>query len=216
MPVTSFSHFPKPVLGLAGAPGSGKSAVARALAALGCTVIDADAMARTALETPESKAQLRAKWGESVFDDAGSPDRAAIAKRVFEAPAERHWLEQLIHPQVHINRKIMREKAFEDKKVVAVVEDCPLLFEMNMAGDCDAILFVDAPLADRQRRVLAARGWSAKALADRENSQWPLDIKREKSDYAITNDADWVVLRRRVGEILDAFLSSRRGITAAE
>ncbi len=210
MPVTIPFHFPKPVLGLAGAPGSGKSAVAKALSALGCAVIDADAMAREALEMPKIKAELHMKWGEGVFEASGAPDRQAIAKRVFDSPGERHWLECLIHPQVHARRQALRLQAVGNPQVVAVVEDCPLLFEMGINEHCDAVLFVDAPLADRQRRVWATRGWLPEVLAQRENSQWPLDIKRKKSDYLLSNDADLVVLRQRVGRILDAFLASRQ------
>ena len=74
---------PKPVLGLLGAPGSGKSTVARAFADLGCGVIDADRLAHEALQSQPVRDQLAQWWGDDVLDDAGRVDRSAVGKIVF-------------------------------------------------------------------------------------------------------------------------------------
>lgn len=208
MPSPPVPH-PKPVLGLAGAPGAGKSAVARELAGLGCAVLDADAMARAALEGVEARAQLAARWGAGVFAADGSPDRAAIAAKVFAAPEERAWLEALVHPLVGAMREAGRRAAFADPGSLAVVEDCPLLFEAGIAASCDAILFVDAPLKARQARV-AVRGWAPEELARRENAQWPLDTKRGSADHVVVNDQGTEVLSRRVREVFEAVMASWR------
>ena len=53
----------KPVIGLVGGIGSGKSTVARLLGALGCGVIDADQLAKGLLDEPAIRDSLVAWWG---------------------------------------------------------------------------------------------------------------------------------------------------------
>jgi len=66
------------VIGLTGGIASGKSAVAAMFAELGAAVIDADAIAREVLRSPEIAEKLRKTWGHETFRD-GRPDRARIA-----------------------------------------------------------------------------------------------------------------------------------------
>ena len=199
---------PKPVIGLCGAPGAGKSQVAAAFADLGCVILDSDALARGALAEPAVVAQLLERWGAGVIQPCGLPDRPAIAHKVFGAPAERAWLESLIHPRVRAARLSGRAAAFANPKVPAVVEDCPLLFEVGIAPECDAVVFIDAPREIREARVLSTRHWTPDELARREAAQWPLDTKRKGADYVLANDADLEILKTRVGELFSGLLSS--------
>ena len=75
-----------PVIGVAGGVGAGKSAVAKALADLGCVVADSDALARQALGDPSVRETLIGWWGEGILDDAGDVDRSAVARIVFDRP----------------------------------------------------------------------------------------------------------------------------------
>ena len=63
---TSVSAPTPPTLGLAGAPGSGKSTVARILASLGCVVADSDDIAHHAYNDPVIRRQLLTWWGDRV------------------------------------------------------------------------------------------------------------------------------------------------------
>ena len=69
-----------------------------------------------------------------------------------------------------------------------IVLDAAVLLEAGWDDLCDRIVFVDAPRAERLRRVEAARGWSERALEARERSQWPVDEKRRRADWIIDND----------------------------
>lgn len=182
-----------PTLGLLGAPGAGKSHVARVFAGLGAAVIDADALARVVLDDPEVAQELAAWWGPSVLTDQGRVDRAAVGRRVFgdaaAAVASRKRLEALIHPRVNAARAAARARHLADPAVSAVIEDCPLLLEEGLEGGCDALVYVDTPWAVRLERVSAARGWDADELARREKSQIPLDIKRRRADYVVQGTA---------------------------
>ena len=202
----------KPVIGLVGMPGAGKSTVAAAFAAEGCAVIDADRLAREAMRQHDLIEAVAARFGEGVRDEGvrdehGGIDRQALAAVVFDDPAARRWLEALIHPIVHRGREAERIAAFADPAVVAVVEDCPLLIEVGLEAGCDAVVLVDVSEEVRRARVLAGRGWDAAELARREGSQLPLDIKRERADYVVRNDAPTPAsLRDQVRRILPDIL----------
>ncbi|MEM1355625.1 MAG: dephospho-CoA kinase [Planctomycetota bacterium] len=193
---------PIPVIGLLGAPGSGKSAVAQVLSDLGCAVIDADRLAREALGEDEVKAALRSWWGPDVIGPSGEVDRASVSRIVFDQPAELKRLESLTHPIVNRQRQEKRLAFFTRPDVHAVVEDCPLLLEAGLDHGCDVLIFVDAGLAVRQKRVRQTRGWSASELARRESRQWPLDMKRHSADYVVRNGAGHEELRQQVSSVL--------------
>jgi len=180
----------KPTIGLLGAPGSGKSLVARQLASLGCALIDADQLARQAMQEPRIIVQIADWWGGQVLDTKGQLDRSRVAQIVFEDQAKLTELEELIHPLVHARRQVLSSKAMADPGFKAVVEDCPLILETGIDRLCDALIYVDCPQAIRLDRVKEHRGWTAKELAQREKNQIPLDIKRQRADYVIDNDAD--------------------------
>ena len=200
-----------PVLGLTGAPGSGKSFVARAFADLGAAVVDADALARAALDTDDVQDRLRAWWGDGIVGPDGTTDRAAVGRRVFDNPDELRRLEGLVHPIVGHERARLHEHYRRDPAVTAIVEDCPLLLESGLDAECDVVVLVEASEAMRQARVAEHRGWSAAELARRDRNQWPLDIKRERADHVIVNDAGHVDVSRQVAVIFDKVRGEVRG-----
>ncbi|MCS7033707.1 MAG: dephospho-CoA kinase [Phycisphaerae bacterium] len=201
----------KPIIGLAGGIGSGKSFVAGLFAELGAFVISSDQQVQQLYEQENVKDTLRSWWGPRVFRPDGSVDRSAVAGIVFSDPAEKARLEGFLHPLVNAARlKIMQEKA-ADPAVKAFVWDIPLLFEANLNKQCDCIVFIDAPLWIRQQRVRQTRGWSAEELAKRENLQLPLDKKRAISDYMISNSGDAGVVREQVRDVLSRILSVAQG-----
>ena len=207
MPSARWRFGPKPVIGLAGGIGSGKSTAARLFAALNCAVIDADALAKAALDEPAVREQLVAWWGEAVLDPAtGRIDRRAVSKQVFDRPDELARLESVIHPRVHAERQRLREQFQHDARFCAIVEDCPLLFEKGLAAECDVTVFVAADRAVRLARLTRGRGWTAAELDRREKNQWRLDKKAELADYCLENNAGEPELSLHVGRVLSQIL----------
>lgn len=196
----------RPVIGITGAIGGGKSTVAGILADAGCAVSDSDADARAALDKPEVREQLAAWWGPSILRGDGRVDRGAIAAVVFRDPAARRRLEGLVHPRVHARRHEVFAAAPDDAP--ALVMDVPLLFEAGLDTECDVVVFVDAPREIRLARVAEGRGWSDAELARREASQLPLDEKRRRADHVLVNDGDRARLAERVRELLQAIVTA--------
>ena len=199
----------KKIIGLVGGIGSGKSAVARIFASLGCGLIDADRLSHQALDDPEVRRKIVEWWGPSVVDKNGSVDRKAVGERVFADPDALRRLEELIHPRVLRERLVLFEKYRADPGVIAIVDDTPLLMEKGLDRDCDAIVFVDATVENRIHRVAATRGWTMDELARRQEKQMPLDIKRKRADYVVDNNASGADCEVHVRRVLSQILNDR-------
>lgn len=176
----------RPIIGLVGGIGAGKSHVAALFEAAGCCRIASDEMVRAAYTHPAVKRAVVERFGDRVLDEAGRIDRQRIADIVFRNAADRKWLEALLHPVANQARLHLMEQAAKDPAILAYVWDSPLLLEAGLDELCDAVVFVDAPGEDRLRRV-AQRGWDAAELDRREKVQLPLDKKRQKADYYLRN-----------------------------
>jgi dephospho-CoA kinase len=196
----------KPIIGIVGGIGSGKSFIARIFGELGCLVIDSDAQVREAFRDPQVRETLVGWWGPEVIQ-SDEVDRAFIARKVFVDCAERQRLEQLLHPMVKAAREREMAAAGGDANVVAFVWDTPLLFEAGLAELCDVVVFVDVPRETRLQRVRQSRGWGPEELANRENLQWPLDKKRKISDHSLSNTADAAYAREQVRALLPRILT---------
>lgn len=199
----------KPMIGLLGAPGSGKSLVATQLASLGCGVIDADKLAKQELARSSVEQQLVQWWGTGLLDGQGGLCTDAIASIVFDDPRQLRRLEELIHPLVHAQRVKMHRQLQADPDVLAIVEDMPLLLEKGFAEACDVLLFVDAPRQIRMQRLRRSRGWSEQDLGSREKNQLALDTKRSRADHTIDNSDGQAETLRQVERLLSQILLQR-------
>jgi dephospho-CoA kinase len=203
----------KPVIGLLGGIGSGKTFVADLFARLGCAVISADDLVRRAYDDPDVRQTLVSWWGPRILQPDGSVDRHAIANRIFADsadPQDRRRLESLLHPMVLRQRQHLMQQLAGNAAVRAFVWDTPLLVETGQDRQCDALVFVEAPLELRQGRVAARRGWGPQELQRREKMQLPLDNKRSISQYTVVNAADAGFAREQVEDVLSRILAAVR------
>jgi len=197
----------KPIIGIVGGIGSGKSLASKFFQELGCLVIHSDEQVRQAYKDYRVKEALRKWWGPMVFGSDGEVDRSAVARKVFTKPEELRRLEELIHPLVNAVRQRIMQANADNAQVLAFVWDTPLLVETGLNKQCDAVVFVEAPLELRQQRVKENRGWDAAELESREKSQTPLDSKRKISDYVVSNTAGPDQVQAQVREVLSRILA---------
>ena len=198
----------KPVIGLAGGIGAGKSTVARILESLGAAVIDSDRLSHEELASTDVIATLRDWWGDAICTTAGEVDRSAIAAIVFNDQGELARLEGLLYPRIRRRRKALLRSFGDDPMVKAIVLDSPKLFEAGLNELCDTVVFVEADRSVRVRRVRETRGWTEEELFRRENLFKPLDQKRANADHAIVNHSTIEVLRTHVERVFQAALAS--------
>lgn len=197
-----FKHGPKPVIGLIGAIGGGKSTVGRLLAARGGHVIDADALGHDALRQPEIVSALVNLWGERIRKPDGTLDRREIGRIVFSNSAERNALEATVFPYIGARTKREIAGAQADPAVAFVVLDAAVLLEAGWGDTVDRLLYVDAPRDVRVKRLAGRSGWAEGELAAREAAQWPAERKKALADAVLVNDADADSLAARVDRVL--------------
>lgn len=191
------------VIGLTGSLGAGKSTVGRLFESWGAVRVDADMLAREAVEPGmPAHAAVLARFGRTVTAPDGSLDRAALRGIVFADAGARADLEAIVHPEVDRLRTAALERAEAAGREVAVVE-IPLLYEKGLQDEFDTVVVVDAPLETRRQRVVDGRGISADAFRAIDRTQWEGARKREAADHAIWNDGDAEALAARAREVWD-------------
>jgi dephospho-CoA kinase len=197
------------LIGLTGGIGSGKSTVARLLERRGAAVIDADQLAREAVEkgTPGFDRVVEA-FGPDVVAPGGDLDRSALAARIFADPQQRSTLEAIVHPEVarRVGDRVDTYRG-TDRVVVYVT---PLLVELGLAPAFDVVIVVTASPHLRVSRVASDRGLSPDEVRRRMAAQATDEQRAEVADVLIDNDGSLAELEPQVDRLW-ADLMARAG-----
>lgn len=203
------------LVGLTGNIASGKSTVARLLAERGAVVVDADILARRAVEpgTPALRAIVQ-RWGAQMLAPDGTLDRARLRDVVFSHPEELEALNGIVHPEVARLRmeELAAARARGERLVIC---DIPLLFERQLTEEFDYLVLVDAPRSIRLERIMRDRGLSHDEAVHMIASQMPAQLKRARADFVIENDSDLATLEARVDELWAVLASADAGSATA-
>ncbi len=194
------------LVGLTGNIGSGKSTVAQMLSERGATIIDADVLARRAVELGTAAYdKIVARWGSAVQSPDGHLDRAALRRIVFSDQSQLEELNAIVHPEVERLRARLVEQARLRGDLV-VVCDIPLLFERHMTDRFDRIMLVDASRGVRLERLVVDRSLRETEAMDMIAAQMPAELKRARADFVIDNDGTLTQLERRVHDVWSALM----------
>ena len=174
------------LIGLTGGIAAGKTTVAGHWVSLGGIEIDADKLAREVVE-PGTKGidQIRQIFGDSVFSSDSSLDRQKLGEIIFNDPHKRLTLEGIIHPLVRQRASQLFAKFPEDSMVIYTV---PLLVEANVSLPFDVIVSVEAPEADRVKRLASSRGMSTDQAMARIRSQASAIERAAAADYILNSN----------------------------
>jgi len=191
-------------IGLTGGIATGKSTATEMLRRRGYLVVDADEIAKQALQQgrPELK-QVIQIFGQEYLKPDGSLDRKKLAERVFSNLTEKEKLEKIVHPFVQV--EVARQKKEAKEKGTAIVfYDVPLLFEKKLESQFDLILLIAADESIQIERLKKRDGLTFEESKLRLKNQLPMSEKRKKSNYIIENNSDLSNLEKQV----DIFLKS--------
>ena len=196
------------VVGLTGGIGSGKSLAAQFFSQLGALVIDADQLARSAIERgSEGFDEVLLRFGDTVLKN-GDIDRVALGQIVFENPQAKKDLEEIIHPRI---RAEFEEAVASLNPGEIMVYEIPLLVETNAADRFDFVITVESDPELRRQR-LRARGMFHSDIEKRMASQATEEERRAVADCVLTNDGTEDDLLRQVENIWESTILPRAQI----
>ncbi len=187
----------KPVIGILGGIGSGKSTIAAEFAKLGCKVIDADRIAHELLEESPVREKVVSLFGQAVLDSSGKIDRRKLAEVVFADDHMLASLNRIIHPLVLQRTQELIEQSRSQNQVKAIVLDMPLLVEVGWHKRCDKLIFVNCEQNLRLERA-KKMGFDKNQVKIRENFQISLDNKARLADNTIENNSDFSAIAKQV------------------
>jgi dephospho-CoA kinase len=188
------------VIGLTGGIGCGKSLAAQYFAELGALVIDADQLARTAIERgSDGFDEVVALFGDSILKD-GNIDRRALGELIFKDAKAKTQLENIIHPFV---RREFEGAVASLKGDQVLVYEIPLLVETKAHERFDVVITVESEMENRVAR-LRGRGMHISEIEGRIAAQATREQRIEVADFLIENDGSEDELLRQVENIWDS------------
>lgn len=185
------------VVGLTGGFGAGKSQVSRYFQSFGAMVLDADQLARDALERGSHGFESVVEaFGDQILQN-GEINRRALGEIVFRDEGKRKLLESIVHPYV---REEFKKAASRLREGEVLVYEIPLLVETQAMENFDLIITVEAPDAMRRER-LRAKGYVASEIERRMAAQASSEQRRSVADVVIENSSDLDSLLRACEKI---------------
>jgi len=194
------------LVGLTGGIAAGKTSVARRWVELGGHEIDADVLARRALEAGSPGLEKVAKvFGSEMLDPEGELNRKKLAELVFNDEDKRKQLEAIVHP-------IVRSLAFEAlahlPEGAIAIYTVPLLVEASVDLPFDFVVTVEAPLEKQLERMVKSRGMTQGEAIARIKAQASAADRANRADVILSSnqslgrliddaEALWVEIERR-------------------
>jgi dephospho-CoA kinase len=177
------------LIGLTGGIASGKSTVATRLAEHGAIHIDADQLAREAVEPgTDALQQIAQTFGPDVLAPDGSLDRPALGAIVFSNPESLQKLNAIVHPAVQqLTRHYIQQAEAHDPNAI-VVYDVPLLVEAKLPHRFNLIVVVNSADETRIERLIRHRGLSRAEAQKRIGSQASEAERLAVADIVIDSD----------------------------
>ncbi|ALS74365.1 dephospho-CoA kinase [Planococcus rifietoensis] len=190
------------IIGLTGSIASGKSTVSQMLKELGYPVVDADLVARQVVEPgTETLNSIKQAFGAEVIRADGSMDREKVGSIIFNDPASRKKLNDIIHPA--IRREMLRQRqAFLDDGYETVIMDIPLLFESKLQHMVDKILVVSVSEQEQLKRLMERNGLAEQQAKARIASQLPISVKEQGADEVLDNNGSLEHTKHQLMRIL--------------
>ncbi|OLC42835.1 MAG: dephospho-CoA kinase [Nitrospirae bacterium 13_1_40CM_4_62_6] len=190
------------VVGLTGGLATGKSSVARLFQDCGAIVIDADVLAREAVEPgrPAWRDIVRV-FGKKVLQPDRALDRRTLGRIVFGNRAKMKQLNAIVHPRVaREQNRLTREIASKEPDAV-IIYDAPVLIEAGAHNRMNKIIVVAADQATQIKRLCNRSHFSRAEALRRIRSQLPLAQKIKLADYVIDGTLSFEQTKNEVQRI---------------
>ena len=204
-------------VGITGGIGSGKSTVGRIFSSLGVPVYEADARARSLMNThPDIIKEVIALLGEEAYTPEGLLNRAWVGKQVFQDPHKLSQLNRIVHPRTGADFEQWANHPQQRNTWNFVLKEAAILYESGASTQTDKVVMVYAPKQLRLQRVLKRDPLTPEEVITRMERQWPETQKLLRADRWIINDGYHMLIPQviAVAEWLKTFSSHRTGINS--
>ncbi len=198
----------KLIIGLTGGIGSGKSEVCRRFMARGITVVDADIVAREVVEPGmPALAKIQKHFGDSILvaganHQPHSLNRAKLREIIFNDPAEKAWLEQLLHPLISQQIRMELQRAASAYIILA----SPLLLETQQYRLVHRVLVVDTTEQQQIERASLRDSNSEAQIKAIMHSQLSRQNRCARANDIIQNHGDLCELDEQVEKLHRLYL----------
>ncbi len=196
----------KPIIGILGGIGAGKSTVAAEFVKLGCEKIDADEIAHKVLARKEVVEKIVNFFGKAILDSKEKIDRNKLADIVLAGSDDLSLLNRIVHPLVLARTEELINRHNRNTNVKAIVLDMPLLAEIGWDKRCDKLVFIDCRRQLRLARMRKKTGFNENRLKIRESFQISLDKKVAIADNILYNNSGFSALVKQVAEVFTSIV----------
>ncbi len=195
------------IIGLTGGIASGKSTVAKMLVEKGAHLLDADRLAREAVEPDQPAWKEIVAWlGEDILLPDRNINRVKLANLVFNDRRMLDKLNKIVHPWVGRRFVELAQELREKEPDAVIIYDIPLLIEAGMQKMVDLILLVYAPREVQLLRLQQRDGLSRADAEKRIRAQKPLEEKKRYAGAIIDNSKTMAETARQVDQFWDKFM----------
>ncbi len=172
------------IIGLCGESGAGKSLISQMLNEKGCSIIDADAVAREITQKGSSAlGALADAFGSDIINGDGTLNRRLLASRAFISDETKKILDGITHPEII---RICRQRAAEEASAgKTVIIDAPLLFTTGLWEICNKTVKVYAPEEIRLERIIKRDSVTKEEAL--------LRFSRQKDEAEASENADVII-----------------------
>jgi dephospho-CoA kinase len=194
----------KPIIGLTGGIGSGKSEVARLFTLLGAAIYSADEASKYLLDQNSAlKERLINAFGDQLYHDY-KLNRKAFASLIFNDHNSLSLANSIIHPFVFED---FEKWAQNQPECSYLIMEAAILFESHANEHLNKTITVYTPTELRISRVMKRDGCTREDVYMRMQHQIPDEEKIKMADFVIYND-DQHMLIPQVLELHQQFISN--------
>ena len=191
------------IIGMTGGIGSGKSAAGKFFETHEITVIDADSLAKKALDINSiGFNQAVDFFGPTILDSAGHVNREQLRAIVFNDSEKKAKLESIVHPIV---RDLMFANISNSTSPYSIVM-VPLIYESQSMSSYDRILVVDCDESLQLQRASARDGSSLALINKIINAQCTRAERLSIANDVLPNNNSLDLLESKVANLHKFYL----------
>lgn len=155
-------------IGLTGGIGSGKSTVSEYLKEKGCTIVDADLIARQIVEPGcPALSEIAEVFGKEYLFEDGTLNRKKLGRLVFSQPEQLVRLNEITARR--IREAVLKQMAASESNITVL--DAPMLLESGLDKIVEQVWIVDVPDEIRIKRVMLRDSATEEEVRDRMKAQ---------------------------------------------